>query len=123
MITNFKIFEKLGNDIVWGMIKNNPEMLLRGVNDGEDINKQNSNGETALIFMAKRIKHEQTTNSDNYEWFIEIIEHGADWNIVDNKGKTFIDYLEDVDVRILRNDFKEKFKEYEIKKDMDKFNI
>jgi len=124
MITNFKIFENIDSEIVWGMFQNNPEQVMYGIANGGDVDVQDGNGETSLMFMAKRLRYETTwLKSKYYTNILTLINKGANWNLVDENGKDFLDYVEEEVKDELSYEFKEKYKEYLINKDLDKFNI
>jgi len=126
MITNFKIFEK-SSDITWGMFQNNTYQVMSAINDGEDVNTQDGNGQTALMFMAKRVKKTLNYNEEFFH-LIDLIGMDADWNLKDKHNLTFIDYLKnrakfnDVFDRIIEM-FPEKYQEYKKLQKVKDFNL
>ena len=81
---------------------------------GIDVNIRNNNGKTALIFAAS-FAHINAVNS--------LIDGDADWNIKDKFGKDFLYYLHISNREFIINLYPEKYKEYLIKKDMEKYNL
>ena len=87
---------------------------------GADLDIQDVEGNTALIFSAMKMK---------YDVMHELIDLGAEWYIKDNIKYDFIDYLEDFDdasIRIfneLIEKYPDKYKDYLLKKQVDQFNL
>lgn len=65
--------------------KNNTNLLQRVLRDNTvNLNVQDLNGNTPLIWASR---------NNNFLMCKELINAGADWNIFNNDGKCFIDYL------------------------------
>lgn len=87
-----------------------------------DLNTKDEWGKTALIYASYWRFSTKMIKMVN-----ELIKAGADWNITDNTGKDFIDYLNN-DKRLdivnnIINEYPEKYEKYLIKKKANKYNI
>ena len=78
---------------------------------GADPNIPNGNGNTALI-LARDI-----------DMIKFLIDNDADWNMINNNGKDFVDLLNNDEKEIIKKEYPEKYQEYLKKKQMIKFNI
>jgi len=110
------------------MFQNNTHQVMSGINDGEDVNTQDGNGQTALMFMAKRAKKSINYNEEFFH-LIDLIGMDADWNLRDKQGLTFIDYLknrakfnDDALDRIIEM-FPKKYKQYIYSQKSTDFNL
>ena len=90
---------------------------------GADLNIQDNDGYTALIKAA---------DHDIYDVMYELIENDADWNIKTGSKYLsgdfdFIDHfnIDDKDkmIKKLKEKYPDKYKEYLMKKDADKYNL
>ena len=118
------------------------------ISQGGDINKQDSYGDTALIWAITNSKQEEidflltvkdldvdikgdyeqtaliiAARKGNIDNIIKIIDLDADWDIVGNDNKSFLDYLQtDTYEQIIRK-YPDKAKGYVIKKKASDFNL
>jgi len=115
-----KDFDYTGIDLIMSIENNEIENALYFIELGVDINYVDSNGITPLMMCVMFNK---------YEIFKKLIDNDADWYIKDNEDEDFIDYL-----NYYNSDYKEKYynllkshkdkyNEYLIKKQSEKFNI
>ena len=72
--------------LIYAARNNNIEIIKLLLNAGADIDKQNKSGDTALIYAAFR---------NNLEIVEILLDYGADEFILDNRDKSFYDYLND----------------------------
>jgi ankyrin repeat protein len=94
--------------------------LRNAINNGADIDYQGEDGSTALIIAAYYEYH----NIVKY-----LVEHDADWSILDNEGLDFFDFLRpktelgqrmaDMYIKL----YPKQYQEYLLKKDANKYNI
>ena len=112
---------RLGNSVVISNVNrfykrsiNDDLSILKMLIDGNaDLDIQNKNDNTALMFAASNHKIE----------IIKIlIDGGADWNL-QNVGRTFIDLLENTEVNELAQLYPEKYQEYLKIKKREDFNL
>jgi len=103
------------------------KLLEKGANP----NIQNNDGNTALIYAYIIYKYRLSNPTSDIEIDIEdtlkvliiLITYGSDWNIKNKMGNDFLYYL-DKDIKdFIINMFPDKYKDYLIKKDMDKYNM
>ena len=85
------------------------------IDAGADVNIQNNYGSTALILSSLGSRYLKTVQL--------LIEAGADWNIKNKHDKDFLDYLCDEYIKIIIKYYPEKYKEYLIKKNAEKYNL
>jgi len=88
---------------------------------GANLDIQDNFGDTALISCARNSK--QPAYRKNIEIIRYLIKNGADWNLKNNKNKDFLNYLRPYDKKIIREEFPEKYKDYILKKDIEKYNL
>jgi len=81
---------------------------------GANIDFQDDDGETALMIAS---------NFVHIEIVRELIKAGADWNIKDNDNRDFLDHLLTVIKKQIIEEFPEKYQNYLIKKDAEKYNL
>lgn len=60
---------------------------------GVDIDHQNMNGNTALIYIAYYVGDEVTNNSYIEQVLKAVIDAGADWDMRDDDNKSFVDFI------------------------------
>ena len=95
------------------------------IDGGADVNKQNNNGKTALIFATTFYNKNYNSNLGSYmHLFKVLIDGGSNWNIKDKNGKDFFDYLLNDNARkVIIELYPDKYEEYLIKKDAKKYNL
>jgi ankyrin repeat protein len=81
---------------------------------GVDINHVDNSGDSPLIYTAYQYKLDAMKM---------LIDAGADWNIKDNNNNTFLDILDNEDRELIIDDYPEKYKDYLMKKDIEKYNL
>jgi len=105
-----------GNPILIYTAIHNIEIFKLLLKYGADVNIQNYFNRTALIYM-----------SGNYIYNLTIIklliDAGADWNIKDDNGMDFLDYLKIEQKEKIIKLYPEKYKEYLIRKNVEKYNL
>ena len=84
------------------------------INNGVNVNCQDGNGYTPLIWAADK---------GNMIAMIDLINTDADWTIKSNFGNDFIDSLNHIHKEMIINKFPEKYQEYITKKDAEKYNL
>ena len=84
------------------------------IDAGANIDHLDQVGRSALIWAANR---------DNINVVNLLIEKGANWNIIDIYGYDFFAYLSEFESINIKNNYPEKYSEYLIKKEADKFNL
>ena len=108
---------------------NNVEIVRELLKAGANADIKNYFGNTPLILVARdrftRNKVRSGYDFDKYEENIleELIMAGADWNLKNIDGEDFFDFLIDYFRQPLREKYPEKYKEYIMKKDADKYNL
>ena len=60
---------------------------------------------------------------ESFSYLQLLIDNGADWFIKDNRGDFFIDYLSDELLVMISKDYPDKYSEYLIKKESEKYNL
>lgn len=96
---------------------NKLSIVSKLIDSGADLNHQNNDGETALIICSTY------TDQKHIEVLKKLIDAGADWNITDDYENTFLSYLlSNVRNEILKI-YSEKYENYLIIKQTNKFNI
>ena len=119
-----------GSNLIFIAVLNNnvsivKELLKAGVNP----NVQSRFGYTPLIDAARdrgiRNKVRTGWEKDIYEENIleELIKAGADWNLKNQDGEDFFDFLSNYFRQPLIDKYPEQYKEYMMKKDANKYNI
>lgn len=94
---------------------NREELVKKLLDVGANPNMQYKNtDDTALTIAAKE---------NNYNIIVLLIEAGADWTIKDNKGFDFVDLVTDDYLEILKEDYPDKYQDYKMKKDVEKYNL
>ena len=105
--------------------------IEKAINYGADVNliiKKN----TVLEYQGEdNIINIQNTNSlfiaalslTSLKGFKLIIEQGANWNIKNNDGKDFMDFLDKDTKEDIINNYPDKYQDFLDLKNMDKFNI
>lgn len=81
------------------------------------INNKDNDGLTPLMWAAYKGK---------YNIIDEIIKAGADWNIKDNDGFDFLDYMNISNRKFIKpiiEKYSEKYQEYLLKKDLEQYNL
>ena len=92
------------------------EILIKA---GADVNMKNDNNKTAIIYAS-----EDNVGTVTNKIIMMLIEAGADWNIIGNDGKYFLDHLEKTTIRQnIINLYPEKYKEYLMMKKAEKYNL
>lgn len=108
---------------------NNVAIVKELLNAGADPNNKDSFGNTHLIMAARdrftRNKVRSGYNFNKYEENIleELIMAGADWNLKNNEGKDFFDFLIGYFRQPLREKYPEQYKEYQMRKEEEKYNL
>ena len=95
-----------------------PEVAELLIDAGGDVNEKDSSKNTPLILAAQKERM----------YIIEIlIKNGANWNALNDDGKSFIDYLKYNDIEKLKKSYPEKYEEYldviELEKTSNKYNL
>ena len=86
-MNNIKKFENFNNQYTFTYIFNNDVKSVKNyIDSGYDLNIKNEYGDTALIYAAFR---------NNLEIVEILLDYGADEFILDNRDKSFYDYLND----------------------------
>jgi len=89
------------------------------IDSGADINMKTNKNNTALMFAANA-----TFKIDNVGLCKMLIDAGADWNIKnDVDGQDFLYFLNYRDKDMIINLYPDKYKNYLIKKEAEKYNI
>jgi hypothetical protein len=81
---------------------------------GIDVNLRNTLGSSPLNMAIDTL---------NEDIALLLIDAGADWNIVDNEGLDFFDRLTTKSRNIIIEKYPEKYKQYLIKKEANKYNL
>jgi len=129
---------------------NKIEIVKLLIEAGADLNIQNNDGHTALIFASifgyielvkllidaganlniHNIHHQQRDTAltvaayrQNIEVIKLLIKAGADWNFKNDENKYFLDYLDDKDKNEIEKLDPEKYNEYLMKKNAEKYNL
>ncbi len=112
-----------GNNVLMLLIENNYSYnILFLVQNGIELNSRNKKGETALILLGKLMAKEKEEMgtleshkvSDYESAFNSLLQVGADPTLKDNKGKTVIDYLAEVEEFQNTNFYKNEFAKKDI---------
>lgn len=115
---NFKNDDGGWTPLTAAIYYNRKDMLKELLEFGADINYYDSAGQTPLMLAAARC------SPGSLEMMSILIEYGADWNIVNKWSKTdFFDYTNEDVKKIIIEDYPEKYQEYLMKKDSEKYNI
>ena len=104
-------YSELLDSIVMGNISKFKKLIATNIKP----NDINLDGKGELLFYA--------SESENMLVIINLTKLGADWFIKNDDGSYFIDYLSDDNKKMLSRLFPEKYKEYLIKKETDKYNL
>jgi len=94
------------------------ELLLKA---GADVNITNTERKTALMVASRRTKLQR--HNIGLKIVRLLIDADADWNIIDSDENDFLYYMAGDFRDYIIEDYPEKYKEYIIKKDAQKYNI
>jgi ankyrin repeat protein len=89
------------------------KLLIR---KGANVNDQEYRGQTPLMGVANYA-------FENLKLLELLIDAGADWNIVDNDGYDFMYRLSTENYNNIVEKYPEKYKQYLIKKEANKYNL
>ena len=92
------------------------EIVKLLINAGAYLDIKNNNDITALIYATKAY-------GNNFEMCKLLIDAGADWNIKDAYNKDFLDWLRDKDKKRIIELYPDKYDEYLMKKNAEKYNL
>ena len=84
------------------------------VENGAKLDIQDSIGDTALI---------KATYKGRYKVMNRLIELGAEWYIKDKRGEDFLSFLEKPKIKELIEKYPDKYAEYKMKVDAEKYNL
>lgn len=142
--------EVLGEMLINRIIENNTDGAIKLINDEDiDINYKDKDGYSPILIaaikertlIAKLLIEKGANVNDqdyrgqtplmcvaNYTWEkLELLEllinAGADWNIIDNDGDDFLYRLSTEKYNIIVEKYPEKYKQYLIKKEANKYNL
>jgi len=93
---------------------NNLEKVKKLIKAGANLDLQDDDGNTALIWASY---------SNYIEIVKELIKAGADWNLKDDENKDFLDCLTPEIKNKIITEFPEEYQLYLTKKDADKYNL
>ena len=88
--------------------------VKQSIKNGANVNCKDNDGWTPLHWSS----YNGHLNVVKY-----LIEHGADWFIKNDDNKYFIDYLSDKNKNIIKKLYIDKYKEYQMRIEMDKYNL
>ena len=109
-----KLFENKEVDLFKAIVIDDTNRVRHLIKTGANINIQDSEGRTPLFYAA---------NHDYMHVVYLLIEAGADWNIINNKGYDFTYLLSDKQIDFIKNKYPEQYNTYKMKKTADKFNL
>ena len=115
--------------IIVSVFNSNLSIVKELLKAGANPDVQNKLGYTPLIDAARdrRIRSEVRSGFEKniYQENIleELIKAGANWNLKNNDGEDFFDYLPNSCREPLIDKYPEQYKEYLIKKDLEKFEL
>jgi ankyrin repeat protein len=142
--------EILGEMLINRIIENNIDAAIKLINDKDiDINYKDAHGYSPILVAAMKdrlkivkllIKKGANVNDQEYRGqtplmgvanytfenlkLLELlIDAGADWNIVDNDGYDFMYRLSTENYNNIVEKYPEKYKQYLIKKEANKYNL
>ncbi len=100
-------------------------MLNFLIDKGIDINHINDLNNTPFMYFALQYKYiTDTIKKEEMKQIIEgLIDNGANLNSKNTLGKDFFEYIDDDLRNKLIKKFPKQYKDYLLKKDLDKFNI
>ena len=114
-----KEYYTIDNELINAVYHNNYYKTKKLLDSGFDINSTEDNKQTALLYAAYK-----------GEWNILylLLKYNPDWYIKDASGLDFIDYIEewlggDKVLKQIRKKYPEKYDEYFIKRNSEKFNL
>jgi len=109
-----KKFESKEVDLFNAIVNDNTKRVEYLIRLNADINIQDAEGRTPLFYAA---------NHDFMSIVNILIEAGADWNIINNKGYDFTYLLSDKQFDYIMKKYPDEYKEYLMKKTANKFNL
>lgn len=86
------------------------------IEKGANVNDQDYRGQTPLMGVSNY-------TYEKIELLELLINAGADWNIVDYEGNDFLDRLSNISYTIIVEKYPDKYKQYLIKKEANKYNL
>ena len=118
-----------GDFLSVAITNNNMSIIKNLLKYGADPNIQGRFGYTPLITAARDrfTKNKVRTGWENDEYYENVLEElimaGADWNIKDDDGEDFFDFLIDYFRQPLIDKYPEQYKVYKMKKEEEKYNL
>jgi len=115
---NVDVTDKFGNTPLILSVRNKKEQFsVDLIESGADLNKANFDNETPLILIS------HYSDKKALEIIEILIENGADWNITDDLGNTFMMYLSSSHKKEIIEKYPEKYEQYLMVKTSNKFNL
>jgi len=105
--------------LMTAIIREREQIAMYLVEQGADLNHQDDDGVNALMCAG--------IYNSPFSTFQLLIDAGAEWNLEDDEGREFIDFVIESKEEMIKEDYPEKYAEYYkrhlFKKDVKKYNL